>query len=532
MAFRLKCIDGSILKVGNIKYSSIISSPIFEVSEFDSFGASITDNIESVMTEYGTTYRGLNPSLLGYKKVYKITNLSEMRVEIIQYSSSSPIRLLCSFYYNNKVVKEMLVSIKPGSSSLANTLATYSDGRVPLVNLYAMKGEKIGNITDIGIGYTEANTVGSGQVTSVIISGTGQLYNSSYGRQFIADINGNGQIVAEPDSEPVDDDYGNFDNNSIAVQLPSLSDVNAVSALSTNLVKAYKLTNTALSDFASFLWSTNYHDTVIKNQNSPIENIQKVHCLPFNVAAGDSAPVVVGNVVSEVNGLLITQQFQEIDFGTVNLAEYYGTSLDYYTEVSIFLPFIGECKLDVQDVMQGAIKLVYRVDVLTGNCVALISVKRNRNGTNLDSVLYQFNGNMSNEFPLTQYTNQSLTNRANVLQNIASNPLGSIGEAIKGISNEVKMMNYGDAWNTSRAGNMAASLGYMGVLTPYFILKMPINIKPKDYAKYFGLPSYYTRKLSELSGYTEVSEIDLTGIDLTSTEKARLENILKSGFYI
>ena len=139
---------------------------------------------------------------------------------------------------------------------------------------------------------------------------------------------------------------------------------------------------------------------------------------------------------------------------------------------------------------------------------------------------------MGNEFPLTQYTNQTLADRRNTLQNIFSNPLGSLGTLLKGINDEATALKYGSKWNTQRTGNVTSNNGFMGVLTPYFILKLPINIKPKDYAKYFGLPSYYTRKLSELSGYTEVSEIDLTGMNLTSTEKARLENILKSGFYI
>ena len=339
--------------------------------------------------------------------------------------------------------------------------------------------------------------------------------------------------VEEPVSQPIADDNGMFDNTSDVIELPSIDTINIMSALTTNAVSAYKMTSDSINSLMSLLWSEDFYNTLIKNQQSPIDNIQKLTCYPFDVSAVEESAVIIGNNVTSITGGVINAQFQEIDFGSVTIAEYYGTALDYNgTDITIVLPFIGERQLSMPDIGSAIISLKYRVDILTGNCVAIISAYRNRDNTELNSVIYQFSGNLANEFPLTQAVNKSLTKYQDAYYSLAQgNLVGAITTAGRELGNQLTTgmpsMQY------QRTGNLTASSGYMGVLTPYLIISRPVNIKPKDYDKYYGYPSFYTKKLSDCLGFTQVSEIISdapTGVPADDWEK--IKQMLKEGIII
>ena len=42
--------------------------------------------------------------------------------------------------------------------------------------------------------------------------------------------------------------------------------------------------------------------------------------------------------------------------------------------------------------MGGSLNLKYRVDILTGNCIAILSIVRKQNDVTLNSVLYTYIG--------------------------------------------------------------------------------------------------------------------------------------------
>ena len=339
--------------------------------------------------------------------------------------------------------------------------------------------------------------------------------------------------VEEPVSQPIADENGFFDNSSDVIELPSIDTINIMSALTTSAVSEYKMTSASINSLMSLLWSEDFYNALIKNQQSPIDNIQKLTCYPFDVSAVEDSPVIIGNNVTNINGGVINAQFQEIDFGSVTITEYYGTALDYNgTDITIVLPFIGERQLSMPDIGSATISLKYRVDILTGNCVAIISAYRNRDNTELNSVIYQFSGNLANEFPLTQAVNKSLTKYQDAYYSLAQgNLVGAITTAGRELSNQattgMPSMQY------QRTGNLTASSGYMGVLTPYLIISRPVNIKPKAYDKYYGFPSFYTVKLSDCKGYTQIHELISdapTGVPADDWEK--IKQMLKDGIII
>ena len=83
------------------------------------------------------------------------------------------------------------------------------------------------------------------------------------------------------------------------------------------------------------------------------------------------------------------------------------------------------------------------------------------------------------------------------------------------------------------SGNLSTANGYMGVLTPYLIWYRPINIKPSNYNRYYGYPSFFTRKLSDCKGYTQIHELISdapTGVPADDWEK--IKQMLKDGIII
>ena len=319
--------------------------------------------------------------------------------------------------------------------------------------------------------------------------------------------------LAEPDSSPVADENGFFDSGSDAITLPGIDSINVGSALQSSGVKAHKVDITEINKFFAKLWSADFFDTIIKNQQAPIDNILSLSTYPYNVHDnGINEDIKVGTVSMGAAGKLITAQFQEIDFGSIDCKEYYGNSLDYtYTDVDIYLPFIGTKALDVNIIGGAVVSLVYRVDILTGNCDAIISAKRSRDGTELNSVLYIFSGNLQNQIPLTQQQRQTLLKLENAIQTAIQgaamgNPKGGVAGGFAELNTEAMTMAVTGQPTTryQMSGNLSTANGYMGVLTPYLIWYRPVNVKPSGYDKYYGYPSFFTRTLSECSGYTQV----------------------------
>ena len=416
-----------------------------------------------------------------------------------------------------------------------------SKGKIPILSFGVLANEKAGRYTDIFLLAALPST------TTGIYANRFKMWddfqrNLSFKRSLLSFFNNANNIVAEPDSSPIADENGFFDTGSDVISLPDIDTINVASALQTSVVKAHKLDITEINKVFSKLWSTDFFDTIIKNQQAPIDNILSLATYPYDVQSnGTSEEISVGTVPMGATGELITAQFQEINFGSINCNEFYGNSLDYtYTDVDIFLPFIGTKSLDVNIIGGAVISLVYRVDILTGNCDAIRSAKRSRDGTELNSVLYIFSGNLQNQIPLTQQQNQTLLKLENAIQTtiqgaVMGNPQGGAAGGIAGLAAEGATMALTGQPTTryQMSGNLSTANGYMGVLTPYLIWYRPVNVKPSGYDKYYGYPSFFTRKLSDCKGYTQIHELISdapTGVPADDWEK--IKQMLKDGVII
>lgn len=507
-------------------------------SNINEFGSDMFDD-ECYMT---TTYNGIsfrtfrNTNLSSFKAVNIFDSTKQNRIlnVLLGYNSN-----IGSYYSTFSAVNTNNTNYSfrgwyypiLNNRNLINNTINYNDG-TPNCAMAIKYGETPGNITALyylipNLISKGANITGFNYIAILKLTGDDLKWINSDEVQW---------TVSQDDSQPVVDNKGSFDNSSDAIDIPSIADLNSVNVLNQGSIKAY-LFNEGIPLLNNELYSQSFFETIFKIQNSPIDNIQRLHMLPIPtgiINASDSTRVYIGNYETSIVAPPIVQEFYEFDCGELKIDEYYGNALDYQSRIEIYLPFIGFRQLDAYDVMNATIKLIYRFDIVTGNCVALIKVSRNRDNTELNAYLYAFDGNMSVQFPLTQETNKLIANVTSAL-----NPLNflnptttamTVGNlATQGITSAVA----GTPVNVSHGGALSVVNGYMSILTPYVRIARPVNVKPTDYSNYYGLPSNYTRMLSELSGYTVINElIDTLPESIPLNIRDRIIEKLKNGVYL
>ena len=157
------------------------------------------------------------------------------------------------------------------------------------------------------------------------------------------------------------------------------------------------MTQAQLSKLGDELWSENFFHQISNSVLKPTDFIVNLSLLPVEVG-GVTKYIKAGKIyLNGAQGTLISQQFIRVDCGTLEVKKKWGGAIDYQTDVSIFLPFIGEQSLNTNEVMGASLNVIYTVDILSGSCIASIRVIKD----NLDAVLYQFTGNMASNYPIT-----------------------------------------------------------------------------------------------------------------------------------
>ena len=165
--------------------------------------------------------------------------------------------------------------------------------------------------------------------------------------------------------------------------------------LANRMISCYGINNDGLNNLASFLWSDSFINSLKKLYDSPMQNIIDLSIMPINYSVYEPGAVKIGNVITDANGDLIDKQFYEIDLGTLECSEIWGSALDYapYTRALLYLPFIGYVPIDINKIMGTTISIKYHVDIVTGDCVAFVQSD--------EQLILMRNGNMKTHIELS-----------------------------------------------------------------------------------------------------------------------------------
>lgn len=319
-----------------------------------------------------------------------------------------------------------------------------------------------------------------------------------------------------------DGDYD--DNSSDTIGLPDLTALNQNSISNTKFLTCYKMTPAQLSKLGDELWSDNIFTQISNTVLKPTDFIVNLSLLPVDVG-GVTKLIKAGKILlNGAEGTLISQQFIRVDCGTLEVKKKWGGAIDYQTDVSIFLPFIGEQSLNANEVIGATLNVIYTVDILSGSCIASVRVIKD----NLDAVLYQFSGNMASNFPITSADYATVFSSALQLA-VGGGSLPSSGGVLSLVSVTSNMLSGADV---KRTGSLSSSAGFMGIKKPYIILSRPIQSLPENYNSFHGYVSNITMKLKDCTGYTQVDSIHIDNVPCMEEEKTRLLQILKEGIII
>lgn len=316
-----------------------------------------------------------------------------------------------------------------------------------------------------------------------------------------------------------DDDKGYDDNKD---KDDDDDDTNVLSSGIGVLTSTFHMTKERLVQLGQFLWGSSIFNEFSLINNNPIENIISCKAIPYAIS-GTTQEITLGNVKTGVNGEKISQNFSKQTIGSVAIAEHYKNFLDYapYTNVIIYLPYIGFKELDTSLVMGKTLRIEYTLDVITGGCLAQIYVGKIR--------LYEFTGNIGVDISITA------SNRAQVESAYISAGVGVVSSAMSGNVTGAVNSIIGAAtsqYHYSGTGNPSPSCVASTNRTCYVVIDRPQYQPLKAFNHTRGRMCCLSKTIGSLKGYTVCDgNIDISGISATDEEKEEIVNILSTGFF-
>lgn len=324
---------------------------------------------------------------------------------------------------------------------------------------------------------------------------------------------------------------GYFSRPDEVVGVPSLP---TVSVCDTGFVSLYKVTTGEMQALATYMWDPTFYNSIVKNFQSPMENIITLQVVPFN-PTGDVGNIIIGNLDTGISSTKLNTTYFHISCGQKNVQEFYRSFADYspYTpQIGLFLPFIGQVSLSPDDCMNGSIKIDYNIDVFSGSCVAFVSC--NTNG--VWHVLQQHQGTITSPFPLSgqNYTpvySGILSAAASVMSGGGG---GNAASVMGGALNAgAHLMNIKPDY--LRGGSVGSTAGLLGTQYPYLIFTTPQYIMAENFRDVKGYTSNLKCTVSSCSGFFQATadNSELSGIsNATADELEMIRSLLADGIYV
>lgn len=306
-----------------------------------------------------------------------------------------------------------------------------------------------------------------------------------------------------------------------------------VNNFSSKLYTVYHPTDTILDNLGGYLWSTNIVTEIQKLfTNNPMDAIISLHQIYKTPSSPSSKHIVLGSLNSGISCPVVTQQYIELDCGSVYIPEIYGDARDYIdTDCQVFLPFISYRSIDPHDVVNCSVNIKYTIDVYTGSCLAQLFVTKD----GVQQCLYTFEGNCSVQIPLTA------SQRTGIMGLITSGAMalggaltGNAAMAATGATQFAGGIVGGQAKNSiQRTSGFSGNAGAMGIKKPFIILTRYKSADAVNYEHFVGNPTNRTTILGNCKGYTRVKSIHVEDIPgATDREKDMIRSLLMEGVII
>lgn len=321
---------------------------------------------------------------------------------------------------------------------------------------------------------------------------------------------------------------------------PGEPDESVASAIGTGFIHAYDITKGNLTNVAKCLFSSTLLTALANLFIDPIEAIISLQVFPYTPHIGTSEAITLLNHKCEVadlgidaNGFPLTQQFRTIDFGTLTVDETWESFLDYTsTSCSLYLPFIGEVEVPINEIMNGSINVQYTIDYFTGMCVANVLCTRTLDfkvKTASQYSQHSYQGNCAVQLPIQS---RDFCNMVGSLISCCATGL-TAGLETGALSAGQNALS--GAWKPTlkSKGAIQANAGFCSVLYPYISIERPVTAYPPSYQTVVGYPSYMCDTLGDYQGFCICDDINLSGIsNATDNEMNRIKQLCKEGVFV
>ena len=332
----------------------------------------------------------------------------------------------------------------------------------------------------------------------------------------------------EPDTDPNPVDPNPDPSLPALPIVPDIPDTVPANAMFT----VYKPTIAQVNAFGSWLWSNNIMEAIKRIWQNPLDGIISFMKVYVDAPTSGSDTIKVGMLDSEVSSAVVTGQFVTVECGSINIREKFYNATDYspFVSLHVYLPFIGIVELDIDEFMNGEIKITYHVDVYTGTCLAEIKARRSYDKPEW-TIIYTFSGNASQQLPLTS---ASFSGALSSLVSIVGGGLaiasgGGLG-LLAGATGLAHAVTH-EMVHLAHSGSLSANAGIMGARKPFLILTRRRSYDANGYNELYGYPSNKTVFLNNCSGFVKVKDIQLK-TSATDVENKEIETHLKNGVII
>lgn len=291
---------------------------------------------------------------------------------------------------------------------------------------------------------------------------------------------------------------------------------------------AYNPTLQQVQSFGAWLWSGNPIEQIKKLFFNPIDAIISLHKVYISPVANNEGTIHLGYLDSNVPSKILTNQSNMFNFGIISLPEYFGNVFDYdpFTEVSIYLPFVGIVPLNVKDIMRSSLQVIYQCDMYTGNIMAQVNVLRDGNN---GGTLYTYPGNCAEHFPVSAgdisgTISSSLNIGMGLSQTISGNPAFGISQFARGI--------FSPKGSTQRSGDFSGNVGSLGNRSAYLIISRPQIMLADKFPAYQGKPTNYTTTVGACSGFIKCKVDHIENVNATDSELTEIDTLLQQGVLV
>lgn len=361
---------------------------------------------------------------------------------------------------------------------------------------------------------------------------------------------------------PTPEPSGGIDTNpeETGTNLPDFTSIRRVSGNAFNSFYKIPLVGVEemgylLSQSANSFWQALGTATDDKQSNL-LDYVISLKWYPVDFDLGTSGHIIQfgynGNAQLQFSSGVVIEKidycYQYVSMGSVFVPTYLDNTsfLDFepYTECMIYLPYIGFASVPSNKVIGHTISFDYIIDITTGIATAFVS--------NGQTVIFTSSGQIGVDIAVSgndiitqsqQISSAVISGTTKLLSGAMSagfsvatentaGAIGSIAGTMSGIAEtaiSVASAKRGKPMSVSSGSGFGASFNPQ---TPCILVERDCIKIPYDYGHTVGYISGTYAKVSDLSGYTELENPDLSGISgINESEMQLLSDTLKSGFY-